>query len=335
MADNFERQVKVSIIVPVYNVEKYVSKCLESLLRQTYENIEIILVNDGSQDNSKKIIDNFAKKDERVKVIHKNNEGVSVTRNIGILNSTGDYICFVDSDDYVMPDYVEYLLKLILDGKSDIALTTQMFGNFNLKQTSTLKTYIVSGSEATIKILLYDIPIGVYSKIFRREFLEKNNISFKRELYIGEGFNFNIDAFQRANKITISNKRIYYYRRDNEMSATTKFTIEKWKNGLTAIQQIKYNLIFSNKQIERAWKFANWRTHSDIYDVMILASAENDDPSFFKKIKKYTQFKAGIAFRVPVSLEQKIRALIFVFCPRFIPFLMLRRRKKYNINISN
>lgn len=335
MINNFNNNLKVSVIVPVYNVEKYISKCLDSLLEQTYENIEIVLVNDGSQDNSKIIIDDYEKKDQRIKVIHKKNEGVSVARNVGIINSTGDYICFVDSDDYVMADYVEYLLNLMQDEQSEIALTTQMFGNFDLEQTSNIKIQTVSGVEATIKILLYDIPIGVYSKIFKREFLENNRIRFNQDLYIGEGFNFNVDAFQRADKVVIGNRRIYYYRRDNETSATTKFSIEKWQNGLEAIQVIKRNLIISNKQVIEAWNFANWRTHSDVYDIMVLASAEKNYPSFFKRIRNVARFKASIAFLVQASKKQRLRALAFMIYPKIVPFMMLRRRRKFNISISN
>lgn len=335
MTDNFEKNPKVSIVVPVYNVENYISKCLDSLLAQTYENIEILLINDGSQDNSRIIIDDYEKKDSRIKVIHKKNEGVSFARNVGMSEATGDYICFVDSDDYVMKDYVKYLLKLIVDEKAEIALTTQMFGNFDLEQTPSPKVQTFTGKEATVKMLLYDIPIGVYSKIFKRDFLEKEGIHFNKELFIGEGFNFNIDAFQRANKVVIGNRRIYFYRRDNEMSATTKFSIKKWQNGLEAIQMIRRNLTINNKEIMKAWNFANWRTYSDVYDIMVLASVQNDYPYFFKRVRKITQFKASIAFLVPTSRKQKLRAFAFMIYPRIIPFIMLLRRKKYNIHISN
>lgn len=92
---------KISVIVPIYNGETYLSECIESILKQTYENIELILVNDGSKDNSKNIIDKYALLDNRIKAIHKENSGVSDSRNVGLKNTTGDYICFVDQDDYI------------------------------------------------------------------------------------------------------------------------------------------------------------------------------------------------------------------------------------------
>ena len=122
---------KVSIIVPVYNVEKYIEKCLNSLISQSYRNIEIILIDDGSKDNSGKICDKYKKKDPRIKVIHKENAGVSEARNSGIQKATGKYLCFVDADDFVMNDYIKYLHKLIAINCSDIAVCAKMFSNIN------------------------------------------------------------------------------------------------------------------------------------------------------------------------------------------------------------
>ena len=112
----------ISVIVPVYNVEKYLHKCIKSILDQTYKNLEIILVNDGSKDNSGMICDEFAKIDSRVKVIHQLNQGASVARNVGIDVSNGDYIGFVDSDDFIEPDMYELLLKNLLKNKVDVSI---------------------------------------------------------------------------------------------------------------------------------------------------------------------------------------------------------------------
>ena len=100
---------KISVIVPVYNVEQYLPQCLDSIINQTYKNLEIICVDDGSPDNSGKILDEYAKKDKRIKVIHQENQGVSVARNTGLDNATGKYIGFVDPDDWIEADYYETL----------------------------------------------------------------------------------------------------------------------------------------------------------------------------------------------------------------------------------
>ena len=114
--------VEVSIIVPVYNSEKYLEKCIESLLTQSFKNFELILVNDGSTDNSPQMCDFFANKDSRVRVIHKQNGGVSETRNIGLRHSTGRYVMFVDSDDFVHPHIVDIMFNEIENKNADIAV---------------------------------------------------------------------------------------------------------------------------------------------------------------------------------------------------------------------
>lgn len=112
---------KISIIVPIYNIEKYLPRCLESILAQTYKDIEVILVDDGSVDNSGRIADTYANKDQRIKVIHQINKGVSAARNAGLDLATGDYIGFVDGDDYIEPDMYEILMQIMDEQQVDIA----------------------------------------------------------------------------------------------------------------------------------------------------------------------------------------------------------------------
>ena len=113
---------KVSIIIPVYKAEGYLNKCLESVVNQTYQNLEIILIDDGSPDNCPKMCDDWAKKDKRIKVIHKENGGVSSARNCALDKLTGDYICFVDSDDTIHPKYVEILIRNLKEANADISV---------------------------------------------------------------------------------------------------------------------------------------------------------------------------------------------------------------------
>ena len=120
----------ISIIVPVYNVEKYVKKCILSLVRQTYKNIEILIIDDGTKDKSIDIIRNI--KDKRIRIIHQKNGGVSSARNNGLEHAKGEYIVFVDSDDFVAKDYIEYLYSLITLKDSDFAYSTNMFLSKNL-----------------------------------------------------------------------------------------------------------------------------------------------------------------------------------------------------------
>lgn len=325
----------VTVIIPVYNVEKYLNKCIESILEQSYKNLEIIFVDDGSTDNSGKILDEYAKKDNRIVIIHKENGGVSSARNVGLDRAIGDYICFCDADDYLMNDYVEYLLNMVLTNDADISLTKNMFSNFDNKQIQKDKIEEYTGEQTAIDILSYNIPIGVYCKMFRKEFLDKNNIRFIPDIFIGEGFNFNVDSFQRASKVAIGYKKVYYYRRDNETSATTKFSIEKWKNGLNAIEIMRKRFITKSPKLLRAWKFAKWRTNVDVYSLLVTSKSEGKYKEFYKECKKNGKKYCYLAFLNPTSKKEKARAILMLFYSSLIPKLVIKRREKYSVNIKN
>ena len=328
-----KENIKVSIIVPVYNVEMFVSRCIESICEQTHKNIEIILVDDGSTDGSGEICDKYSLKDSRIRVVHKDNSGVSATRNVGIRICKGDYICFVDGDDYVMPDYVDYMLEMAIEQKADIALTMYMFGNFDEVQQKKDKIYVWNDEEAVEAILCYRVPIGCYCKLFRTDLLK--DVKFIDEIFIGEGFNFNVSVFQKAKKIVAGKRKIYYYRRDNPTSAMTKFSIKKCECGLWALEVIKQNLVLHTERIESAWKYANWRTHSDFYDMCVLAGVQEEYPEMYKKCLMVTKKDALSALCVPTTKMNKIRAIIMWIYPDIIPLLMKIRKLKYHVNVSN
>lgn len=320
--------VKVSVIVPIYNVEKYIGKCILSIIEQTYKNIEIILVDDGSLDDSGNIADEYATRDNRIKVLHKTNAGVSAARNSGLDAATGDFVCFSDGDDYVMPNYVEHLLKLCLTYHADVAYTVDMYTTFHNEHIANNQVKVITPEDATENILCYKVPIGVYSKLFNREFLVKNNIRFLEDVYIGEGFNFNTACFQRANKVVMSNERIYFYRRDNEASAMTKFKAAKCQMALKAIDIIKENLVLKSARIENAWTFAYWHTHFDMYCWIVNAKAKNENVELYKKCRYVSQSKVYIAFSVPTKRTERIRGFLGLIAPYIVAKLMLWRSNR-------
>ena len=292
---------KVTVIVPIYNVGKYVKKCVETITNQTYKNLEIILVDDGSTDDSGKIIDELSKKDSRIKVIHKKNGGVSSARNAGIELSSGDYICFVDGDDYVQDDYVEYLLNLITANKCEISLSMSFFTDYQKRQIQKDKISIISGEQAAIEIMCYNIAIGVYNKLFSSKLI-KEKVRFNENLCIGEGFNFNTFAFQCAKSVAIGYRKIYFYRKDNDDSVTTKFNEKKWINGLYAIELIKENMIIKSERMIKAWNFAKWRTHVDVYNLLLVTNNE-------KKLVKKNGF---VHLKLTLVLEKKLEQLLWL-----------------------
>ncbi len=325
--NNCEKNL-VSVIVPIYNAEKYLSKCINSILNQSHKNLEIILIDDESLDKSGEIADEYSKKDNRIKVIHKKNEGVSSARNAGIDAATGDYICFSDADDFLEPDYVEYLLKLAIKNNADISYTSEMFTTYHKEQTTKDNLSILTPEEATIAILCYKVPIGVYCKMFRRGFLNQEKIRFIPHIYIGEGFNFSILCFQLANKVAVGHKKVYFYRRDNSDSAMSKFNIKKCEMALYAIDNIKKGLAIRSKKVMKSWEFAYWHTHCDMYYLIENANAGKKYPDIYKKCKQTARRMALIAWTVPTKKMEKIRAILLLISPKLVAKLIFLRNKK-------
>lgn len=328
------KDILVSIIVPIYNVDKYLEQCISSILDQSYTTLEIILIDDGSTDTSAIIIDKFARKDSRVQVIYQKNCGVSSARNTGLQAAGGKYVMFIDPDDWVTNDYVEYLLDLAEENNADMALTIEKYSNYCKKQVKKEVIKIFTAEKCAVYLLCYNMPVAVWSKIYRRSFLDKNGIRFFEDIYIGEDFIFNMLAIQHANKIVLGNRKIYYYRKDNSASATTNFTIEKAENGMKAIELIKNNLIIRTDSIICAWEFANWRTATDMYDQLVLSSVKKEHSASIKKYRKLCREGIRYAFTNPVSKYQRIRAVIIAILPNVVPLLMHLRRICYHVNVG-
>lgn len=228
---------KVSIIVPVYNAEAYLPNCIESLLAQTYSNFEIILINDGSTDNSLSISESYADKDSRVKVRSIKNSGVSIARNLGIDIATGEYITFVDSDDWVEPYMLECAVSNINKTGADIAIWSYFKNYFNRevklsllpggdqvfeenKDILYLKTIYGRYSEDIVK---EGVSVGTtWCKLYRTDFIKENELKFNPTLTRAQDTIFSIYAFSYAKKISFFDKNLYHYRISN--SSTTSGT---------------------------------------------------------------------------------------------------------------
>ena len=209
---------KVSVIVPVYNVEKFLPRCLDSIINQTLKDIEIICINDGSPDNSLQILEDYAKKDSRIRIINQENSGPSVSRNKGILMAQGEYIGFVDSDDWLDVDFYEKLYAAAQKYDADIAAcgikVYRKYSrvNYMLKYT---KESCVDDLER--KLYLCDVPetCNVWNKIYRTTFIKNNNIEFEVGINFGEDVSFTMEAlYFSENLVTIPNT-LYNYDRLN------------------------------------------------------------------------------------------------------------------------
>lgn len=179
---------KISIIVPIYNVEKYLRRCIDSLVNQTHENIEIILIDDESPDNCGEICDKYANLNSKIRVIHKENGGLSDARNTGLMQATGDYILFVDSDDYIIATACEEFVKIISNNDIDVAIgdATRIIGNKEYSMCFD-KKYLgqIQSGEAFLKHQIKKRSISVMScrNMYKRSYLIENNILFKTGIF--------------------------------------------------------------------------------------------------------------------------------------------------------
>ena len=224
----------ISVVVPVYNAEKYLCKCLDSILGQTYTNLEVILVDDGSSDKSKIICDNYAKKDGRVYVIHKENQGVSAARNDGIRASKGEYIAFVDADDYILPEYFSYLHNLIKKYNADMSCcrSYKMWDTETMPAFNECDTERVFNAEEALQEFLYnkDITAHVYRKLCKRNVI--GQLLFHPKVEYAEDSLFMFYLLQKCERVAYGSKILYIYVQ-NDNSSTHNYKYEKllvsWK----------------------------------------------------------------------------------------------------------
>lgn len=230
--------VKVSVIVPVYNGEKYLTQCLDSIINQTLEDIEIICINDGSEDNSLSILERYASMDNRIKIISTENRGLGAARNSGLELATGEYVAFVDADDWIDKETYEQLYSKSASSDLDLnifQLINYMENNDNLVETDLYnhKCFINHNiSEKSIfnhedtKEYLFEIPVCAVSKLYKKEFLDKNTLHFP-EGFLFEDNSFFYNAYFKAEKCGFLAKHLYFRRRHEE-SITQKFDKDKF-----------------------------------------------------------------------------------------------------------
>lgn len=328
---------KVTIIVPVYNGEKYLAKCLESITAQNYMNLEIIIVNDGSSDSSLEIIKRFQMKDDRIRLISKKNEGVSAARNDALDISTGDYIALIDQDDCVAVDYVSYMMKLIDYNEADIAIVpkAQRFIGREPIMKDNNNDYVTqwSGEEAAKQMLYYNIIIGPWNKLISRKIIIQNHIKFNSELFGGEGFLFSIECFLAAQSVAVGHKRVYYYRCDNSNSGMTKFRIKLVDSSIKAQKMIRKLFVEPSTDILNALDYANWHTHCDMFSYMRGGNAYKEYGELYKSIKKVCKDNANCAFAAQISPKEKCKAFFYMISPELaVHMVNAMRLRKYTKN---
>lgn len=232
----------ISVIIPVYKAEKYLRRCLDSVLAQTYSNLEVILIDDGSPDSCPEICDQYSENDHRVKVIHKKNEGVSIARNIGLRSATGSLITFVDSDDYIEPVMYEKMANILMSNNCDIVMCDciKEFDNKDELYTHQIREGLYTRSQLEqdyfpqlliTESLEYPTTISNWLLLFRYSLQKQNQIFYVEGVRYSEDLLFGSELVFHSNSFFYMKSEAYYhYNCVNELSATHTFNIDKWND---------------------------------------------------------------------------------------------------------
>ena len=257
----------ISVIIPVYKAERYVEKCIDSIINQSYQNLEIILVDDGSPDNCGRICDEYAKKDNRIIVIHKKNEGVAEARNSGLDKASGNCIAFIDADDWIEKEYFEEMFKQLKEQKADVVLCAynRVTGSRIEKINEKGENISFNTQEYLINSLNPQTGFGVcHTKLIKSKCLK--DIKFNRDLHVGEDALFNIEISKNIQKAYIHRKVLYNYRINSD-SVVKRFDenyAQKYLNAMKSVEQYITCNYKEKKIIQNYYNFV-------AYHVMLVA----------------------------------------------------------------
>lgn len=293
----------ISIIIPLYNEEKHLDRCIKSIVKQTYKDIEIIILNDGSTDSSKEICDKWSQIDSRIKVIHKKNSGVSDTRNLGIEKSQGKYITFIDSDDYIDETMINKLYVDLINNNSDISVCgfkriTE--NNKILYESIKKKTTLNNKNEFLNELMKEKLFIGsLWGKLYNKELFKNNKLD--KNLRIAEDLDLLIRISKDIKKISLIGENLYYYF-DNEKSVTRKSNFDKYSDEIKVLEKnlnnsdINKKLIMSRYIRINTCLFYNFR------------KTDKKNAEYCRKIIKKIPLKIGLGKYI--TFKQKIKYLL-------------------------
>lgn len=234
----------VSIIIPVYNVEKYIANCLDSIINQTYKNIEIILINDGSTDNSLKIIKQYQSKDKRIKVINRGNKGVLYTRVEGFKLAKGKYITYIDSDDWVENNMIEIMYNKAIEYDADVVKCKFGHNDFNNDNVNLEPDIFIMKQQFEPEFydkFFKDMNIhNVWAQLFKKELLDKNIDDIDITISLGDDLELDIQLYKNISNILFISNMLYHYRY-NANSITRSLKVDNIKKNIESVTKAYFN----------------------------------------------------------------------------------------------
>lgn len=278
------KRPSISIIVPIWNTEKYLKRCLSSLVNQTKEDIEIVCVNDGSPDNSLKIINEFAARDPRIKVVSQKNQGVAVARNVGLKNATGTYIMWCDSDDEYAPDMCEEMFNAIESQKVDMVVCAINVINDEVdsKLVGDIEDYVrlkFSGKQSVSWNLIVHTDVSLPSKIMKRSLIDKYKMRFPDGLHYEDAYFFD-QYFTASKNVYYMNDKLYNYHRNNDSIMSRSFKKSNISLDYIKIIPQTYAYLKNNKLFDKYNDFF-WHRFIQYY------AFSYDNAPFEKKLYVY------------------------------------------------
>lgn len=298
----------VSVIIPIYNVEKYLDKCIKSVIEQTYKNLEIVLIDDGSPDNCPKICDDWAKKDKRIKVIHKTNGGLSDARNIGIGNAKGKYLLFVDSDDYIENNMIYELHENAKQNNIDIVASGFIYETDNEQTKYYDKSNYIENSEQILERIFNnnDISTAIWDKLYKRDLF--NNIMFPVGK-IHEDMAVLYKLIDKSNKVMHIDKAYYHYVQRDDSIIYAKFN----KKKLSIIEFKEDILKFVEKKYPKLIKDAERFFIQELNRCINLCYKNNLREEYINLREKLKSYMRRIIKNEKLSLRTKMKSIIIVF----------------------
>lgn len=311
----------ISVIVPIYNVERYLNKCVDSIINQTYQNLEIILVDDGSPDNCPIICDEYAKKDKRIKVIHKENGGLSDARNVGINIAKGKYLSFIDSDDYIDSQMLEKLYNNLNETKSELSFCNfyRVFPDKKYLQLTGEQSRTFQEKEIyyTLVNQFAKVIMSACNKLYKREIF--NDIKYPTGMIMEDSYII-LDILLKTKKISYLNEPLYYYfQRDN--SIMHNFNLK----NLDIMKVYERRMEFCLKNNDKDLLILVKKTY--IYNLILkiipgLISINNND-KLKKVVEKVKTLSKEIRSSNLLTLKEKIKFYILSYCP--ITYVKIRK----------
>lgn len=332
----------ISIIVPIYKTEKFLAQCIESIINQTYKNIEVILVEDGSPDNCGEICDYYARKDQRIKVIHQENIGVSGARNAGINRAKGEFVGFVDSDDWIEPKMYEIMAKSLMSEEVQICVCTNYYRNEIVESCTNIDTTCnyINKIDSLRLLLKLEFPTSLCMSLYKSKIIRDLRLNCK--IHFWEDWEFQFRVINRADKISICNKPLYYYRQRKD-SATQQGLNDRILTCLNIVEEVENYEEYNLYHLDRYLK--DLRSRFLISVIFAGTKSYEDNSKYYKTLKENAKIciTNSIASNI-LNIKAKIYICLLAISPKLYFSLhksskkitdLVSRKKEFNINNEN